>query len=67
MYLNTEGYIFFQLNINSFLLKIDKLRHLVKLTNADAIGISALKSVDSMVTLGIQFDDYDLLVTKTDR
>ena len=52
---------FLHLNINSLLPKIDKLRHIARLTNAAVIGISESKLDDSMLTSEIQIDEYDLL------
>ena len=41
--------------------KIGELRHIARLTNAAAIGISESKLDNSMPTSEIQIDEYDLL------
>ena len=51
---------FLHLNINSLLPKIDKLRHIVKLTNAAVIGIFESKLDNSVLTLEIQINEYNL-------
>ena len=56
-----RGLHFLHLNINSLLPKIDELRHIARLTNVAAIGISELKLDDSVLTSKIQMDLYDLL------
>ena len=56
-----RGLHFLHLNINSFLPKIDELRHIARLTNAAVIGISESKLDDTMSTSEIQIDEYDLL------
>ena len=43
------------------LLKIDEFRHIARLTNTAVIGISESKLDDSVPTLEIQIDQYDLL------
>ena len=49
---------FFHLNINSLLQEIDKLRYIVKLTNAT---VSESKLDDSILTSELQINEYDLL------
>ena len=56
-----SGLQFLHLNINKFLLKIDKPRHIVKVTNAALIRISESKLDDSVLTSEIQINKYDLL------
>ena len=56
-----RGLHFLHLHINSLLLKIDELRHIVKLTNVAVIRISESKLDDSLLTSEIQIDEYDLL------
>ena len=56
-----RGLPFLHLNINSLLPKIDKLRHIARLTNAAVIRISESKLDDSVLTSEIQIDWYDLL------
>ena len=42
--------------------KIDELRHIARLTNAAVIGISESKLDDSVSTLDIQIDEFDLFL-----
>ena len=56
-----RGLHFLHFNINSLLAKIDELRHIARLTNAAAIGISEPKLDASVLTSEIQIDEYDLL------
>ena len=56
-----RGLYFLNLNINSLLLKTDKLRYIAKLTNAAATGISESKLDDSVLKSEIQINEYDLL------
>ena len=56
-----RGAHFLHLHINSLLLKIDELRHIVKLTNVAVIRISESKLDDSLLTSETQIDGYDLL------
>ena len=62
-----RGTHFLHLNINSFLPKIDELRHITRLTNAAVIGISESKLDDSVLTSEIQIDEYDLLCCDRNR
>ena len=56
-----RGLHFLHLTINTLLLKIDEFRHIARLTNTAVIGISESKLDDSVPTLEIQIDQYDLL------
>ena len=56
-----RGLNLLHLNINSLLPKIDELRRTARLTNAAVIGISESKLDDSVPTLEVQLDEYDLL------
>ena len=61
VFLTMEGLHFLHLNINSLLPKIDKLRHIARLTNAAVIGIAESKLDDSVLTSEIDIDGFDLL------
>ena len=52
---------FININVNSLLPKIDKLRNITKLSNAAFIGISESKLVDFDLSSEIHIDDYNVL------
>ena len=58
---NSRGLHFIHLSGNSLLPKIDKLRHIAKLSNAAVIGISESKLDDSVLLSEIHIDNYNAL------
>ena len=58
---------FLHLNMYNLLPKIHKLRHIVRLTNATAIGISESKLNDSVLTSESQIDEYDRCCCERNR
>ena len=59
--LNSRGLHFIHFNVNSFLLKIDELRNIAKLSNAAVIGIVELKLNDPVLSSEMHIDNYDSL------
>ena len=58
---NSKDLHFIHLNVNSFLRKMDKLRNIVKLSNAAVIGISESKLDDSILLSEITIGNYNTL------
>ena len=56
---NSRGIHFVHLNVNSFLSKIDELRNIAKLSNAEVIDISESKLDDSVLSSEIHIDNYN--------
>ena len=56
-----RGTHFSHLNANSLLLKIEEIRHLVKLTNASVIVISEIKLDASVLSNEVVTEGYDLI------
>ena len=56
---NSRGNHFIHLNVNSFLPKIDELRNIAKLSNAEVIDISESKLDDSVLSSEIHIDNYN--------
>ena len=52
---------FINLNVNSFLSKIDQIRYTVKLTYTTAIGLSGTKLDNTVLSSDPEIDDYDLV------
>ena len=61
LFLSTNFATFLHLNASSLLVKIDKLMHIAKVTNASVIGISESKLDYSVLTSEIEIDEYELL------
>ena len=53
------------MNINSILLKIDKIRFIAKLTNATVIGLSETKLGNTVLSSELEIEGYD--VVRSDR
>ena len=53
----SKGIHLIHLNINSLLLKIDKIRYITERTNAAEIGITESKLDESIIQLNIQIDN----------
>ena len=58
---NSRGLHFIHLNINGLLPKIDELRNIAKLSNAEVIGIGESKLDDSVPSSAIHIDNYNAL------
>ena len=56
-----KGLHFIHININSLLPKIDKIRHMTKITNAAIVGIGETKLDESILSSEIDIEGYDLL------
>ena len=55
--LQPQSVTFFDLNVNSLLPKIDELRNITKLFNAEFIGVSKSKLDDSVLSSDIHIDN----------
>ena len=55
--LQPQSVTFFDLNVNSLLPKIDELRNITKLSNAEFIGVSKSKLDDSVLSSDIHIDN----------
>ena len=53
----SKGILLIHLNINSPLLKIDKIRYIAERANAAEIGITESKLDESIIQLNIQIDN----------
>ena len=54
-----RGMLFINLNVNNFLQKIEKMRHLAELTNASVAGISETKLDGSFLNSDIVIEGYN--------
>ena len=64
---NSRGLHFIHLNVNSLLPKIDELRNIAKLSNAEVIGISESKLDYSVLSSEIHIDKYNTLCCDQNR
>ena len=60
-FLQSSKTSFFQVNINSLLLKIEDLRSIACLSNAAVIGVAESKSDNSIFDSEIEIDSYNIL------
>ena len=52
---------FINLNINSFLPKIDEIRYMAKLKNAAVIGLNETKLDNTVLGSELEIEEYDLV------
>ena len=62
-----RGLHFVHININSLPPKIDELRYIAKLSKAAVISISESKLDDSVLSSGIQIENYELIHSERNR
>ena len=60
-----RGMHFIHLNINSILRKTDEIRYISKLTNATVIGLGETKLDNTVLSSGLEIEEYDLV--RSDR